>query len=102
MAQRYKSLETVSSWYFWGGVLTIIAGLAATAYLLYSGFTADNGTSAGTQFAMALGVFIATVIAGTTQIATGEAIDLAIDVAEDLSESCELQRQMVQLLREGA
>lgn len=100
MVQRYKSLETVSSWYFWGGVFTLIGGVAVTGYLVYSGFTSGDGTTAGTQFAMALGVFIGTVFSGITQIATGEAIDLAIDVAADLSESCELQRQQVQLLRE--
>ena len=102
MRKRYKSLETVSSWYFWGGVFTLIGGLALTAYLIYSGVKSGNSAGAATQFAMALGAFITTVIAGITQIATGEAIDLAIDVADDLSESCELQRQMVQLLRDGA
>lgn len=101
-SQRYKSLNTVASWYWFGGVLTLIGGLSVTAYLIYSGFQATHSEGAGMQFAIALGVFIATMVSGITQIATGEAIELAVDVEEHLRESTELQRQTVHLLREGA
>lgn len=100
MRKRYKSLETVSSWYFWGGVLTLIGGLALTAYLIYSGVKSGHSAGAATQFAMALGAFITTVVAGVTQIATGEAIELAIDIEGHLRESCEIQQKTCDLLRQ--
>ncbi len=101
-AQRYKSLNTVASWYFWFGVLTLIGGLSVTGYLIYRGFEATESQNIATYFTMALGAFIVSIATGVTQIATGEAIELAMDVEEHLRDSCELQRETVHLLRNDA
>jgi hypothetical protein len=96
--RKYKALAATASYYWFCGVLTILAGLFFVGIFVMAGINADDGPAMAMQFGYASIVFIVTVFSAISQIAIGESIELAMDVEGHLRESCEFQRMEYNLL----